>query len=698
MSQEKENILLEIGTEEIPASYIQPAIDQMLVWGEKWASRSRLTAWGTPRRLVLFIREVERYKTDAAWGPPLDRAKDGDGNWNKSAVGFVRGKKMTVDDLLIDEKNGRQYTKLNVRFDLKQEISDELVVLLRAFNFPKSMRWIPGDPFRFARPLRWLVFLWGETVMDIQIADVRADRYTRGHRFFGEDRIRLLSSDSNEYEHLLLEQYVIADPVRRRKKLTEEILEEQRKYRPGIREADLDSALLDEVCNLVEYPRIIVGEFENSYLDIPAPVLITVMKSHQRYFPVFDPAGKLLPRFIIVANGPYQDSGGIKANNEWVLRARLADAVFFWEEDIRRTLEDRVSDLKGIIFHRRLGTYRDKVRRLERLAPFIAEQLGLSNSQIDKTKRAALLCKSDLTASLVKEFTELQGVMGREYAVHSGEDPEVAAAIYEHYLPVSAGGSLPDTVSGQVLALADKLDSVAGFLSAGINPSGSQDPYGLRRRAQGIIRLVAEKKLPFRFDLLVEEAVAGLGLDDSRKGDVIRQVLDFFRLRLEAYLEARDVSPQVIAAVLSAGWRDFQDVSSRIEALRTLQGTKTLLAAATIVERTHNIVRSENLTGREEIREDLLLERAERGLFQALKSSEVVGRLIEEKDYRKATEEYVRIFSRPLSAFFDDVMVNVDDKDRRKNRMVLLKRINRLYTEKVADLSLLQFERGEHVI
>jgi len=219
------------------------------------------------------------------------------------------------------------------------------------------------------------------------------------------------------------------------------------------------------------------------------------VKSHQRYFPVFDPSGQLLSKFIVVANGPYQDSGEIKTNNERVLRARLDDAKFFWEDDIRRSLEDRVSDLKGIVFHRRLGTYREKVKRLERLAVFIAEQLGLPESQIKKAERAALLCKSDLTASLVKEFTELQGVMGREYAINAGEDSEIAAAIYEHYLPDLSGGILPETVIGQVLALADKIDSVAGFISAGIKPSGSQDPYGLRRQAQGIIRLLSEKKL-----------------------------------------------------------------------------------------------------------------------------------------------------------------------------------------------------------
>jgi len=695
---ELQNLLLEIGTEELPTAYIQPVLDQLRTWAETWAPAASITVWGTPRRLLLFIKDIPQYKNDTIYGPPLLRAKDEAGNWTKSAVGFAASRGKTTDDLEIGEKNGKKYLKLEVRVESRHRLRDELAALLGSVKFPKTMRWIPGSAFRFARPIRWLIFMWGEVVIDLQVAGVKSDRYTRGHRFFGENQIKLLSADINSYKRLLKKQYVIVDPTERRSKITEELIAEQQKYWPKIQEADIDSTLLDEVCNLVEYPRVIAGEFDESYLSIPPPVLITAMKSHQRYFPVFDSDGKLLPRFIIVANGPYRDPGAIKANNERVLRARLADAGFFWEEDIRRTLEDRVADLDGIIFHRKLATYRDKVRRLERLSPFIAEQLGLLESQIEKTKRAALLCKSDLTTSLVKEFTELQGVMGREYALKADEDPEIAEAIYEHYLPDSSGGPLPETVVGQVLALADKLDTVAGFLSAGIKPSGSQDPYGLRRQAQGIIRLIAEKSMPFHFDLLAEEAVAGLGLDDARMIDVNRDLMNFFRLRLEAYLESRGIPPQVVDSVLSAGWRDFQDVSSRIEVVQEMQDTKSLLAAATIVERTHNIVRSENLTGEEVVREDLLVENAEQDLFHALKSSVDVAKLIAAKNYREATEEYARVFSRPLSNFFDDVMVNVEDKEQRKNRMIILNRINQIYTEKVADLSLLQFERGEHVV
>lgn len=698
MAKESRNILLEIGTEELPTTYIQPALDQMRTWAEEWAPRSSITTWGTPRRLLLFIENIPQTTKETVYGPPLKKAKYENGEWNRSAIGFAHSRNKTIEDLEIGHKNGKEYLKLEIYRDSCRRLCDEVLILLNSIKFPKTMRWLPSDPFRFARPIRRLVFLWGEDVIDLKVAGIESGRYTRGHRFFGDKQIKLISADLENYRKVLKDQYVIVNQAERREQITFDILEQQRKYRPSIKETDLDGGLLEEVCNLVEYPRIIVGDFADSYLGLPSAVLITVMKSHQRYFPVFDSSGQLLPKFIIIANGPFQDSGDIKSNNERVLRARLADARFFWEEDIRRSLEDRVTDLEGIVFHRRLGTYRDKIGRLKDLVHFIADQLELTEDQIKKIKRMTLLCKSDLTASLVKEFTELQGVMGREYALKSGEDPDVAQGIYEHYLPISAGGDLPESMGGQILALADKLDSVAGFLSAGINPSGSQDPYGLKRQAQGVIRLLAEKGLPLRFDSMVARTVAGYHLDKETEEEVKRKVLEFFRLRLEAYLDSRGVSRQVIDSILSSGWNDFQDVSLRIKVIQNLEGAKILLAAATIVERTHNIIRAENLTGEEGVREELLIEPAERNLFQALRLSPEIEKLIDEKEYRKATEEYVRVFSRPLSRFFDEVMVNVEDKDRKRNRMILLTRINRLYAKKVADLSLLQFERGEHVL
>jgi len=695
---ERRNMLLEIGTEELPTTYIQPALDQLRTWGERWALASSITVWGTPRRLVLFIKDLPQFKTETVFGPPLQRAKDENGNWNKSAIGFARSRDKTVDDLQAGIKNGKKYLKLEVRLNSQRGLRDELIILLNSIKFPKTMRWIPDSAFRFARPIRWLVFMWGEHVTDLQVAGVRADRYARGHRFFGDKPVKLSSADISDYQRILRREYVIVDPTERRKKLVAGLLKQQEKYRPGIRETDLDVELVDEVGNLVEYPRVISGSFDESFLNIPSPVLITVMKTHQRYFPVRDGRGRLLPKFLVVANGPFKKTKSIRENNERVLRSRLADAEFFWEEDLLRSLEERVPDLEGVIFHARLGTYLDKVRRLEKLATFIAGRLGLSEEQVKNVKRAVLLCKSDLTTAMVTEFTELQGTMGMEYARKQGEAEDVARAIFEHYLPRSAEDVLPKTAVGQVLSLADKLDTVVAFLGAGITPSGSQDPYGLRRQAQGVIRLVAEKQLSLRFNVLVEKAVTGLKQERSSHKDAARQVLDFFRNRLEAFLETRNVPPDVVQAVLAAGWFDLPDVMKRVRMLQDLAGTTELMAATTIVERTFNIVHPEKLTGREKVRQDLLKEPAEKRLFSALETSTSIRKVIEEKKYREATKMYARAFSGLLSAFFEDVMVNVEEKSLRKNRMVLLSLINRLYSERVANLALLQFKRGEHMV
>lgn len=695
---ETRNFLLEIGTEELPASYIEPAREQLKEAGKKWAAARQITVWATPRRLVLSIANLPLSKNVTIWGPPLNRARDEDGGWNKNAIGFARSQGKSVRHLRSGRKNGKEYLKLKVRRDQGRQLLESIPAILNALSFPKSMRWLPGSKFRFARPIRWLVCLWGTRVLPVNVAGVKAGRRTRGHRFFGRDRIILPRADSRKYERLLKENYVLVSPRNRRRKLVKEILEKAKKYWPDIRESDLDGTLLEEVNNLVEYPRVIIGKFDERFLTLPPRVLITVLKSQQRYFPVFDRNGRLLPLFIVVANGPYRDIKVIRENNERVLRARFADAEFFWVEDQIRPLEERSPDLREVIFHEKAGNYLDKIKRLEKLAPFIARKLGFSDHKLQKVKRAAILCKSDLTTLMVTEFTELQGAMGREYALREGEEKEVASAIYEHYLPRTVGDELPVTGTGQVLALADKLDTIVAFLSVGIKPSGSQDPYGLRRQALGVIRLLAEKRLSLSFGLLAEKAIK-ITAPGSNQREVLALLVSFFRARLKAYLEGEGFPSDLIQAVLAAGWHNFPDVKNRIIMLQRFSGSKALLAATTIVERTYNIFRKENLSGREKVKEKLLVEPAERKLFKVYRSKFAdIEELINQKKYRPATELYARVFSQPLHDFFDDVLVNVTDQALKKNRLLLLYRINRLFTEKVADLALLQFERGEYII
>jgi len=699
MAEERRNFLLEIGTEELPASYISPARRQLEEWGKKWAPKRQVKTWSTPRRLTVFIENLPRFRVETIWGPPLDRARDERGNWNKNAAGFVRGRGGKLSDLRVGRKGGRSYVRLTVRSEQGENLKSEIAPLLESLSFPKSMRWVPNSSFRFPRPIRWLVCLWGSEILDLSVAGVKSNRVTRGHRFFGKGSVSLPEADLDEYGRRLERNFVIADPARRRRRLAGELLKKKRKYRPKMRSEELDPKLVEEVCNLVEYPRVIEGGFEERYLSLPAPVLVTVMKSHQRYFPIHGPGGALLPRFLIVANGPYRDTAGIRKNNERVLRARLADAEFFWKEDLARPLARRAGDLKGVIFHARLGSYFDKVERLKKLSSFIAAELGLEKEKRRLVRRAAALCKNDLTTAMVTEFTDLQGVMGREYARRSGEDEETAGAIGEHYLPRSADDALPESAIGAVVSLADKLDTVTAFLAAGIEPSGSQDPYGLRRQALGIIRILLELKLALPIDVLIEETLNCLGLKSAQGKEAKDRILSFFKSRLKSYYETRGVASDAVEAVLGSAWYDFGDTGSRIDMLGRLEGSEVLRAATTVVERTYNIFRREKLPARSSVRPDLLAEKAEKNLYRICeKESERVRREIEKRNYEKATALYARAFSKPLHDFFDNVLVNVTDKRLRKNRLLLLKMINRLYSEKVADLSLLQFERGEYLI
>ncbi|MCX6350053.1 MAG: glycine--tRNA ligase subunit beta, partial [Candidatus Aureabacteria bacterium] len=513
---EHRNFLLEIGVEEIPASYIPPVLEQLKAAGKSWAPESVPVAWGGPRRLLLFLPDLPRFREIEIWGPPLDRAREPDGRWNQAALGFARSRGKQAEDLTVGEKNGKKYVQLAVRREVGEEIAGEIPGLIQSLNFPKAMRWVPGSKVRFARPIRWLVCLWGKKVLKVEAAGLTAGRKTYGHRFFGRGPWALKEADLEAYESLLLTHFVLVDPAKRREAIVAGILRAQRQFRPETAPSDLDPNLLDEVCFLVEYPKVLVGRFEERFLSLPPEVLITSMKAHQRYFPVFGEGGNLLPVFLFAANGPFPDGEEIARNNARVLRARLADAEFFWKADAATPLAERMEKLKGVIFHQKLGNYFAKAERLQRLAPLVAERMGLNAEALLSASRAALLAKADLTTAMVTEFTELQGTMGRHYALASGEKPEVARAIGEHYSPRGAAAALPESGPGIALALADRLDTVAAFVSAGILPTGSQDPYALRRQALGVVRIVVEKDLPLSLSSLVREAIAGLSIPPER--------------------------------------------------------------------------------------------------------------------------------------------------------------------------------------
>ncbi|HOO76426.1 MAG TPA: glycine--tRNA ligase subunit beta [bacterium] len=693
------NLLLEIGVEELPASYIAPALSQLAAFAAEYASPAKIRVLGTPRRLTLYAGDIPSVRPAVFWGPPVEKSREKDGSWNRSALGFARSRGAAVEELTVGLRKGRECLKIEQSLDTGRELKRRLPEAIQGLSFPKSMRWITGDSFRFARPLRWLLCLWGAEALEFEVAGLTAGRTTRGHRFFGEKEIPVPGADIGSYRSLLKAGRVIVDPAERRRKLADALLIRQRRYRAHARISDLDPDLLDEVLNLVEYPLVIEGGFEKNFLELPPEIPVTVMKKHQRYFPVFDGSGRLLQRFLIVANGPFRKTSAIRLNNEKVIRARLTDAEFFWKEDLSRPLPDRVADLEGVVFHKEAGSYLDKVHRLQLLAKDLGADLGLGPEDTRRLVRAAFLSKADLATAMVIEFTSLQGVMGREYARRGGEDERVARAIFEQYLPRTADDELPSDPVGRALALVDRLDTVCAFFQAGIRTTGSQDPYGLRRQVLGIIRILAEAGVDLDLHRALEKACRILGLDPARRRELIPELMDFFRTRLAVYFESGGSPGDLVRAVLASGWKRVGDARIRLEELTGLLGSRELLAAATIVERTGNISRSAPAAASAPPAENLLREASERRLFKVYgeKAPEIEG-LIENGKYSAATVAYARCFSRPLSDFFRDVMVNVEERRLRENRMRLLLRIHGLYCGKVADLSLLNYERGEYTV
>ncbi|MGI6224611.1 MAG: glycine--tRNA ligase subunit beta, partial [Peptococcales bacterium] len=506
------NLLLEIGTEEIPAKFMPPALQQLKEMAEKKFSEARLAyqevkAYGTPRRIVLYVQglpEVQGDLIEEVKGPSAKVAFDSEGNPTKAAQGFARGQGVDVNNLTVKETDSGSYV-----FALKkiagrpvQEVLKEILPqLVLGINFPKPMRWGYSD-LKYARPIRWLVALFGTEIINFNIGEVTSNSISRGHRFLGKEEIDIASAD--QYFALLEENYVMVDPNQRKKVIAQEI-EELASSVGG--QVEPDDELLEEIIYLIEYPTALMGSFDEKYLAIPKEAVITPMKEHQRYFPVLDANGDLLPRFITVRNGNKDHLEIVQAGNEKVLEARLADAKFFYDEDQKVKLEEYVEKLKAIVFQESLGTIYEKVERIKLGVINLSCTLGIEKAIEERALRAAHLSKADLVTNMVYEFPELQGIMGEKYALLSGEDHVVAKAIFEHYLPRNAGDILPETMEGTLVSITDKMDTIAGCFAVGIEPTGSQDPYALRRHALGICHIIIDKGLNISLKAVIEQAL-----------------------------------------------------------------------------------------------------------------------------------------------------------------------------------------------
>lgn len=657
------NLLVELGLEELPAYVVTPSEKQLGQKMEAFLTEHRLSfetieTFSTPRRLAVRVRGLADKQTDLTEdfkGPSKKIALDADGNFTKAAEGFVRGKGLTTADIEFREIKGEEYVYVTKNEEGKSA-KDVLVAipeLLQSLTFPVSMAWA-NNSFTYIRPVHTLTVLLDDEALDMDFLDISSARTSRGHRFLGKET-EIASADS--YEADLRAQFVITDPAERQNMIVEQIKAIEDKHNVTV---EIDQDLLNEVLNLVEYPTAFMGSFDTKYLEVPEEVLVTSMKNHQRYFVVRDKAGQLLPNFISVRNGNDQYIDNVIKGNEKVLVARLEDGEFFWREDQKLKIADLVERLKVVTFHEKIGSLYEHMERTKVIAEKLADLAGLSADEKADVARAASIYKFDLLTGMVGEFDELQGIMGEKYALLAGEKPAVAAAIREHYLPNSAEGELPESKVGAVLALADKFDTLLSFFSVGLIPSGSNDPYALRRATQGIVRILEAFGWEIPLDQLIAELYslnfASLTYDNQPA------VMDFIRARVEKMMD-KAIPKDIREAVLASSTFVVRLQLAASSAIFQKSKEADYKEAVENLSRVFNLAEKAETTA---IDEALFENAEEKALFEA-----VVGLELTED----MTENLNKLFalSPVIAAFFDNTMVMADDAAVKANRLALLK-------------------------
>lgn len=664
------DLLFEIGAEEIPAGFMPNILGQLKQLAETKLNDAHLpfesiATYGTPRRLALIVKglaDISAEISERHKGPSVSIAYDADGNATKAAIGFARGKGLDVADLVVEDGYIYAETK-TAGVPAKDIVIDMLPQLITGLNFPKSMHWGNLDA-KFVRPVRWLVALLDEEVIPVEFATVKSGNVTRGHRFLGADEITIKNASS--YVDTLKENFVMVDQDARR-----ELISKQLHDMAASKNASIvwDDDLLEEINYLVEWPTALCGGFEESYLALPDAAIITPMKDHQRYFPLVDQEGKLLPMFLTVRNGSDYSIEVVQAGNERVLRARLDDAKFFFNEDRKKPLIDRQDGLTKIVFQEGLGNLADKTERLLKLGRVFGEKCGLHEDAAVVLERATELAKTDLTTGMVTEFTELQGVMGKEYALLDGESEEVAEAIFEQYLPRFAGDVLPQTEAGKVLSIIDKVDNIVATFSRGLIPTGSQDPYALRRQTIGILNILLGSEWNISLRPIFKASMELLNVPAEKQDELLGQVEEFFTLRLKNIFLDREVPHHVIDLLLSNNELSVADAEGLVNALlaNRIDENVELVQAYT---RMYNLVKDVEYTG---VNSDLLKEDAEKELFEAAsKASEASSAAWEAGDYDAVVAVPATLVP-AINKFFEDVMVMDKDEAIKANRLQLVR-------------------------
>ncbi len=669
-------LLFEIGTEEIPAGYLQPAYKQLKeAFIDKAAGcfleHGAVRVIGTPRRLSLIVADLaERQKDirEELIGPSRQTAYDEDGKLTKAAIGFARSKGATAEELQVVTTPKGEYIMLvrEVVGKPTVEILPEILQsLIQTLSFPKSMRW--GDKRQsFARPIQWLLALFGDEIIHVEHEGIVSSNKSWGHRFMANDAVEIRSADS--YEDQLMQRDVVVDPVKRRKMVLAEIkaaVAENGELAGG--EVAVDEGLVDVVTNLVETPVGVCGTYDKKFLELVPEVLITSMREHQKYFPVVDKNGKLMAGFVAVNNTRVHTKKITQKGHQRVLRARLEDALFFYNSDKQTRLEDRISGLTGIIFQNRLGTMFEKKERIEKLVKVLAEKV--ESGLVEDCCRTAQLCKADLLSDMVGEFPSLQGIMGAAYAEGDGEYPAVVQGIREHYMPKNAGAPVPESAVGALVGLADRFDTLAGCFGIGQIPSGSADPFGLRRISLAILHIIEAYGYRFSLAEIVAKALSLYGnkVDGSTK--IVEKILDFIRDRFVNDQVKKGEKSQVVEAAVAVGFDDIVDCRQRIAALAAIQQDEVFTMLAGSYKRIRNITKGNEKTA---VEPSLLVENEERSLFALYQQiEEEIAYLVAQREYSSALKTILKL-KEPVDNFFEAVMVMAEDSAIRQNRLNLL--------------------------
>jgi glycyl-tRNA synthetase beta chain len=680
------DLVLEVGTEELPPGEIAPALLQLADGTRKLLEVLRLPAgeisvFGTPRRLVTHVAGLiprQRAAVREVRGPAAQAAYDREGKPTQAAAGFARSQGVPVERLKVIETAGRRYVAAVIEEGGRPAaavLPDAVTALVEGLSFSKTMRWGESDA-RFARPVRWVLALLGTQALPVRIAGVRAGRRTYGHRFLSPAARSI--KDARRYFSALKRANVLVDPQERRVRIASQArgLATKVAGRPV-----LDAALLDELVMSVEWPQALLGSFDREFLSLPQPVLATVMEHHQKYFPVENAkTNALLPHFIAVRDGDTRHLSAIREGHEWVLRARLADARFFFDQDRRQPLEAYVAKLSGLSFHEKLGSMTDKTNRLVSLADYLAVTLVLDGRTSEALRRAAFLCKADLVTQVVGEFPELQGVIGGIYAEMDGELAEVARAIAEHYKPAGADDTPPSTQAGALLALADKVDTLTGSIGAGLVPTGSQDPYGLRRAAQGIVDIILNHRLKISLRSFVARTAEGYG---RRVEQAAEETVEFLRQRLRASLVDRGLRYDLVDAALAVSGDDLLAAAARAETLGAWASKREFVRLYVAYDRASRI-----LTGTVNGRVDpqRFEDDSERALHETVrKVKPPVEGAAAEGNFTKALDGLLSLAG-PVDRLFEAVMIMAPDEGVKANRMALLKQVVDVFRN-VADFS-----------